>query len=262
MYTASFGLDDADTTLELLRSVGFGHLITCADGIEATALPFVIDHSMTVVRAHVARANPQWRSLDGAAAMLLVPIAAAYVSPRWYPSKLEHGRVVPTSNYGVVHLHGTVTVRHEAEWKLDLVSDLTDLNEASIPNGNESGDDSGRKSGDGDLGGGSDEADEGRGAKRADAGDDRTGTGTGSGSGSGTGTRPGNESDVWSVSDAPSDFIDKQLKAIVGIELNIASVEAKLKLSQNREQPDRDGVAAGLTRSGEASVIQIAALMT
>jgi transcriptional regulator len=50
----------------------------------------------------------------------------------------------------------------------------------------------------------------------------------------------------WAVSDAPPEYIDGQLRAIVGVELVISSVEAKQKLSQNRSEPDRAGVVAGL----------------
>ncbi|HUV17666.1 MAG TPA: FMN-binding negative transcriptional regulator [Ilumatobacteraceae bacterium] len=54
------------------------------------------------------------------------------------------------------------------------------------------------------------------------------------------------EPPAWAVADAPSDFIDRQLRAIVGIELTIDRVLAKRKLSQNRSNDDRDGVIAGL----------------
>jgi transcriptional regulator len=50
----------------------------------------------------------------------------------------------------------------------------------------------------------------------------------------------------WAVTDAPPEYIDGQLRAIVGVEMAITAVEAKQKLSQNRSEPDREGVVAGL----------------
>jgi len=50
----------------------------------------------------------------------------------------------------------------------------------------------------------------------------------------------------WAVTDAPPEYIDGQLRAIVGVELTITSIEAKQKLSQNRSLLDREGVVAGL----------------
>jgi transcriptional regulator len=50
----------------------------------------------------------------------------------------------------------------------------------------------------------------------------------------------------WAVTDAPPEYIDGQLRAIVGVELTVTSVEAKQKLSQNRSELDREGVVAGL----------------
>jgi transcriptional regulator len=65
----------------------------------------------------------------------------------------------------------------------------------------------------------------------------------------------------WAVSDAPPDYIDGQLRAIVGVELAITSIEAKQKLSQNRSEPDREGVVAGLREEPGAGPAQVADLM-
>lgn len=84
---------------------------------------------MTTLRAHFARANPHWRTLDGAGALMIVPVVDAYVSPSWYPSKHEDARVVPTWNYEVVHLHATVRVRDDPVFVEAVVRALIDLNE-------------------------------------------------------------------------------------------------------------------------------------
>ncbi len=116
----------------MARSAGFGHLMVAgADGLLSTPVPFLIDDDATVVRAHLARPNPVIGALPSDA-LLVVPISDAYVSPTWYPSKAEHGKVVPTWNYEVVHLHGRL-VAHDAAWTLELVRDLTDHHEAGMP---------------------------------------------------------------------------------------------------------------------------------
>lgn len=116
----------------MARSAGFGHLtVAGADGPRSTPLPFLIDDDATLVRAHLARPNPALASAP-AEALLVVPVSDAYVSPGWYPSKAEHGKVVPTWNYEVVHLHGRL-VTHDRAWTLQLVRDLTDHHEADMP---------------------------------------------------------------------------------------------------------------------------------
>ncbi|MCY6488299.1 FMN-binding negative transcriptional regulator, partial [Actinobacillus pleuropneumoniae] len=54
----------------------------------------------------------------------------------------------------------------------------------------------------------------------------------------------------WAVTDAPADYVEKNLRPIVGVEVVVTSVEAKAKLSQNRSDEDRAGVAAGLAEDG------------
>jgi transcriptional regulator len=65
----------------------------------------------------------------------------------------------------------------------------------------------------------------------------------------------------WAVSDAPPEYLDGQLRAIVGVELTVMSVEAKRKLSQNRSEQDRAGVVAGLRGEPGAGPAAIASLM-
>lgn len=134
MYTPRhFAEDDPAVTIRLLRAAGFGHLVVAApDAIEASPIPFVVDGALTTVRAHVARPNPMWQ-LAPCDALLIVPVTDAYVSPSWYPSKAEHGKVVPTWNYEVVHLHGLVTAHDDPAWVDRQIRDLTDTNEAALP---------------------------------------------------------------------------------------------------------------------------------
>jgi transcriptional regulator len=67
--------------------------------------------------------------------------------------------------------------------------------------------------------------------------------------------------DRWSVADAPGDYVTKQLRAIVGVELVVERVEAKAKLSQNRSDEDRATVIAGLEQTGAERDAQVAAAM-
>ena len=108
-----FAMDDS-AALAMAEGIGVGHLVTARDGvIESSFVPFLVERSDTnvVVRAHVAVGNSQHKAIgDGAEALLIVQGPDAYVSPNWYPSKVEHGKVVPTWNYSLVHLRGTVRV--------------------------------------------------------------------------------------------------------------------------------------------------------
>lgn len=220
----AFAVEDRAEILEVLRVAGLGHFVTTSaddqSGLTATALPFVVDDHLTTLRAHFSRANRHWRSVDGAAALVIVPIVDAYVSPRWYPGKQEHGKVVPTWNYELVHLHGRLQVRDEPVETLAIVNALTDQHEARL-----SGQMSTRT--------------EAR--HRADL--DSTDSAETDLDSTDSDRAPS------AVADAPDDFIANQLKAIVGVELHIDRIEAKRKLSQNRAAEDRLGAMTGLSSS-------------
>ncbi len=118
----------------MVSSVGSGELVTTGpDGYPvATLLPVLWDGGTVV--AHMARANDHWRSItEPTKALLLVAGPQAYVSPGWYASKAEHGRVVPTWNYESVHLSGTVRVHDDADWVRAAVTRLTERHEHARP---------------------------------------------------------------------------------------------------------------------------------
>ena len=112
-----------------------GTWVTAAGhGIVANHIPFLIDAQRgefgTLV-AHVAKANPVWRALvDGNESIVIFQGPDAYVSPSWYPSKKEHGKVVPTWNYAAVHAYGPARAIHDHAWLMDLVERLTAKHEA------------------------------------------------------------------------------------------------------------------------------------
>jgi transcriptional regulator len=202
MYVPHFNaMEDADEIRDLVRAVGSAEVVTVgSDGFpQATLLPVIWDGERLIF--HMARANPQWTMVQaGSPALAIVTGAQAYISPSWYPSKEEHGRVVPTWNYSAVHFTGRVEIHHDSGWLLDAVTRLTDLHE--------------------------------RHRERS-----------------------------WSVTDAPERYIEKQLRAIVGLEMTIERVEAKAKLSQNRSAEDRSGVIEGLLGEGGGREHQLANTM-
>jgi transcriptional regulator len=126
----------------------------------------------------------------------------AYVSPSWYPSKAEHGRVVPTWNFITVQARGEVCFHTDAAWTRAQVSSLTDTHEAGLD-------------------------------------------------------------PPWSLDDAPGAYVDGMLRAIVGFEVRITSLEGKWKLSQNRSAADVAGVVAGLrARTGDVRAAAVADQMS
>ena len=125
----------------------------------------------------------------------------AYVSPSGYPSKREHGKVVPTWNYVVVEARGSLRAIDDPAWVRTLVARLTAQHEA---------------------------------ARAA----------------------------PWSIEDAPGDFVEAMLGAIVGIEIVLDALVGKWKVSQNRSAADHAGVASMLAAAPEAEARAMAALMT
>jgi transcriptional regulator len=91
-------------------------------------MPFLISDDGLVVRAHLARPNPVWRAAP-CRALVIVPVSDTYVTPSWYSAKAENGKVVPTWNYEVVHIHGELVAHDDPAWVEQLVRDLTDHHE-------------------------------------------------------------------------------------------------------------------------------------
>jgi transcriptional regulator len=204
VYVPRFNaLEDAEEIRALVATVGSAQLVTVGeDGYPlATLLPVIWDEELGRLVFHLARANTHWRTIEpGTPALAVVTGPEAYVSPSWYASKAEHGRVVPTWNYSAVEFRGRVEVHDDAAWVREAVTRLTDLHEQP-------------------------------------------------------------REQPWAVTDAPEAYVEKQLRAIVGVELQIESVVAKAKLSQNRSAEDRDGVIAGLRDEGAGREVSVANAM-
>jgi transcriptional regulator len=132
VYIPSFNrIDDDDEIRRFVAAARSAEFVTVdPDGMPvATLLPIMWDGD--VVLAHMARANPQWKTIaNDSQALLICSGAEAYISPSWYAAKAEHGRVVPTWNYSAVHLSGIVRVHEDRDWLRDAVTRLTGTHEA------------------------------------------------------------------------------------------------------------------------------------
>ncbi len=190
MYQPTLHREDRlDVQHALIESHPLGLLISNgAEDLLANAIPFILKRGAGLhgtLLAHLARANPQWQTLDCQKVLVVFQGPQAYVSPSHYETKKETGKVVPTWNYAIVQARGIARVHTDAAWLDAQIEALTAKQEQG----------------------------------RAHA---------------------------WAVSDAPRSYIESQLKGIVGIEIEIAAIDGKWKVSQNRQAADRRGVAEGI----------------
>ncbi len=128
---AAFAEVDLSVIVAMIDRAPLAHLVVVgSDGFEASPLPVVAEErdGRVRVRGHLARPNPLWR-LAPCRALLIVPGADAYVSPSWYATKAETGKVVPTWNYEVVHAHGQLVAHDDVEWLDGFVRELTHRHE-------------------------------------------------------------------------------------------------------------------------------------
>lgn len=135
MYVPAHFVPDEATVAELLGRAGAADLVTeGAEGLTASFIPFIYDPDLGAhgsLLGHVARANGQWRTTGPGEALVIVHGPDAYVSPSMYPSKAEDGRVVPTWNYLIAHIHGRLVVHDDPAWLEALVRRLTRTHEAN-----------------------------------------------------------------------------------------------------------------------------------
>ena len=182
---------DLEVIEEFLLRVAIGELVSWnGSTLEAVTLPLLFDKGDSGkdrLVGHLARANVQWQSLSSDREVLVIFRGPdEYITPAWYPTKRAHGKVVPTWNYVSVQIRGIPTLHDDPDWKLDLVTRLTNQHESGSVS-------------------------------------------------------------PWAVSDAPEVYISDQLRAIIGVEIQITQIDAKWKLSQNQPAQNRAGVIAGLT---------------
>jgi transcriptional regulator len=173
----------------LIRHYPLATLVTAGpQGLAANPIPFFLAEAgdKGTLRAHLAKGNPQVADLRaGCDALVIFSGPQAYVTPSWYPSKAEHGKVAPTWNYATVQVRGQPRIIDDSQWLLALLGDFTDSQEQAKPH-------------------------------------------------------------PWRVADAPEDYLAAALRGLVGLEIPIESIVGKWKVSQNRSENDRRGVARGL----------------
>ena len=190
---------------ELMRARPLATLVTLSSGgLEANHIPLhLLDAPAPfgTLRGHVARANPLWRDFaQEVEALAIFHGPDAYITPSWYATKQETGKVAPTWNYAVVHAYGTMRAMDDAGWVREHLETLTGHHEANLP-------------------------------------------------------KP------WAVSDAPREFIEETIKAIVGIEIVITRLSGKWKVSQNQPVQNRAGVIEGLGGCVHRDAAAMAALV-
>lgn len=131
----AFREDDLPTIHAEMQKIQLATLVTLtANGLVATHLPLMLDSTAGeygTLYGHVARGNSQWReTLPEVEALAMFTASDAYVTPNWYRSKVETGRVVPTWMYAAIHAYGRVRFIDDVEWLRDFVTRLTDKHEA------------------------------------------------------------------------------------------------------------------------------------
>jgi transcriptional regulator len=134
----AFKNDDVESIRATIHAARLAHLVTAtADGPIATPLPLSLDENEGehgVLYGHIARANPQWRLPPTEDGLAVFTGPEAYVTPSWYATKQQTGKVVPTWNYVSVHADGPVEFLQESERLLEVVTRLTNKHEGSRAN--------------------------------------------------------------------------------------------------------------------------------
>jgi transcriptional regulator len=131
-----FRVEDVAQTHALMRARPFAALVSAGpSGLFASHLPTVLkdEGRYGVIECHLARANPHCRDLAGGEALMIFQGAEGYITPNWYPSKAEGGKVVPTWNFAAVHAYGRPEVVNDADWLRRHVTELTAQQERDQP---------------------------------------------------------------------------------------------------------------------------------
>lgn len=197
MYTpAHFDVPDTEALHGFIRRHPLGTIVIHAgEGLVADHVPLSLrpdprPHGKLL--GHVARANPLWKTTSVTMDCLVVFHGLQhYISPNGYASKAQTGMVVPTWNYEVVHVNGTIRSIDDRLWLRSFLEELTGEHEAT-------------------------------------------------------------QAVPWRLTDAPDEYIERMLEAVVGIEVEIASIAGKAKLSQNQPPANRRSLVDALRSTSDA----------
>ena len=200
-----FRQEDTNKLIALIKDFPFATLIGSNEsGAQVMHLPLLIkneDGQSYSLNGHIAKVNPFWQQIrQGDKVVAVFHGPNCYISPNHYPTKLEHGKAVPTWNYVVVHAEGNIKFHHDKEWLYTHIDELSQQHEQKSE-------------------------------------------------------KP------WSINDAPEDYIQKMLPAIVGIEISINNIEGQWKLSQNQPAKNQQGVIQGLMDTENPNAQAIAKMM-
>ena len=198
-----FQVDDLQILARLIAEYPLATLVGNLDEhLEVNHLPLILSADGKKLHGHIARTNPLVKVAEqnkrDVTAVFHGP--NAYITPAWYPSKQETGKVVPTWNYAVVHVQGQLSLMSDPSWIRDHVSQMTNIHEPIYQSN-------------------------------------------------------------WKLDDAPEEYIQMMLKAIIGIEIEVASLVGKFKLSQNRSPSEYAGVVENLQKSPEENLQALLHLM-
>lgn len=186
-----FAVEDLDRCCQLMQDFPLATLIqNTSSGLQANHIPMLVarDGDELILRGHVARGNPLWKEHDQPI-LAVFQGGSTYLSPSWYASKEVHGKVVPTWNYGAVHISGTLEIHDDVTWLRQLLADMTAVQEVDL-------------------------------------------------------------STPWTMEDAPPQYMEAMLRAVVGIEIKAQRIEAKWKADQSESAQDRASVCHALRAQG------------
>ena len=129
-----FNIEDLTRQHDLIQAAPLGLVISHGpQGLTANPIPFVLDRDKGpsgTLRGHMARSNTQWAEfLNSPQALIVFSGIDHYISPSYYPTKQETGKVVPTWNYIQVHVYGQVEIHQDADWLRAQIGALTHQHE-------------------------------------------------------------------------------------------------------------------------------------
>ena len=198
-----FLVEDQAVLAQLISEYPLATIVANLDGhFEINHLPLMLSSDKTKLYGHVARMNPLVKVASGnnTSVTAIFNGPNAYVTPSWYPSKQESGKVVPTWNYAAVHAEGSIKLIEDAQWLRSHVSQMTNIHEPTYQS-------------------------------------------------------------TWKLEDAPEEYVQMMLKAIIGIEIEISSLVGKFKLSQNRPAEDYEAVVEQLEKSPQEALQEMLKFM-
>ena len=198
-----FLVEDQSVLAQLISEYPLATIVANLDGhFEINHLPLMLSSDKTKLYGHVARMNPLVKVASGnnTSVTAIFNGPNAYVTPSWYPSKQESGKVVPTWNYAAVHAEGSIKLIEDTQWLRSHVSQMTNIHEPTYQSN-------------------------------------------------------------WKLDDAPEEYVQMMLKAIIGIEIEISSLVGKFKLSQNRPAEDYDAVVEQLEKSPQEALQEMLKFM-